>query len=138
MSEEILTEATEALVDEITETAAVANVQDAIAFMREIKALGCRFALDDFGSGFSSFAYLKQLPVDIVKIDGAFIQQLAHSADDQLFVKALTDVAKGLGKTTVAEFVEDAATLRLLEQFGVDFAQGYHIGRPAPEMAGVA
>ena len=126
------------LIVEITETAAVANVQDAIAFMREIKALGCRFALDDFGSGFSSFAYLKQLPVDIVKIDGAFIQQLAHSADDQLFVKALTDVAKGLGKTTVAEFVEDAATLRLLEQFGVDFAQGYHIGRPAPEMAGVA
>ena len=123
------------LIVEITETAAVANVQDAIAFMREIKALGCRFALDDFGSGFSSFAYLKQLPVDIVKIDGAFIQQLATSADDQLFVKALTDVARGLGKVTVAEFVEDAETLRLLEEFGVDFAQGYYIGRPATQMA---
>ena len=122
------------LIVEITETAAVANVQDAIAFMREIKALGCRFALDDFGSGFSSFAYLKQLPVDIVKIDGAFIQNLATSADDQLFVKALTDVAKGLGKVTVAEFVENAETLALLEAFGVDFAQGYHIGRPLPRM----
>jgi diguanylate cyclase (GGDEF)-like protein len=124
------------LVVEITETAAVANVQDAIAFMREIKALGCRFALDDFGSGFSSFAYLKQLPVDIVKIDGAFIQNLATSAEDQLFVKALTDVARGLGKITVAEFVENAETLRLLDRFGVDFAQGYHIGRPGPEMPG--
>ena len=122
------------LIVEITETAAVANVQDAIAFMREIKALGCRFALDDFGSGFSSFAYLKQLPVDIVKIDGAFIQNLATSADDQLFVKALTDVAKGLGKVTVAEFVENAETLALLEAFGVDFAQGYHIGRPSPRL----
>ena len=120
------------LIVEITETAAVANVQDAISFMRKIKALGCRFALDDFGSGFASFAYLRQLPVDIVKIDGAFIQHLPHSTEDQLFVKALTDVAKGLGKTTVAEFVEDAETLTLLESFGVDFAQGYHIGRPSP------
>jgi diguanylate cyclase (GGDEF)-like protein len=120
------------LVVEITETAAVANVQDAIAFMREIKALGCRFALDDFGSGFSSFTYLKQLPVDIVKIDGVFIQNLATSGDDQLFVKALTDVAKGLGKTTVAEFVENAETLALLRAFGVDYAQGYFIGRPSP------
>jgi diguanylate cyclase (GGDEF)-like protein len=120
------------LIVEITETAAVANVQDAIAFMQQIKRLGCRFALDDFGSGFSSFTYLKQLPVDIVKIDGAFIRHLASSKDDQLFVKALTDVAKGLGKTTVAEFVEDAETLRLLERFGVDYAQGYFIGRPSP------
>ena len=123
-----------ALIVEITETAAVANVQDAIQFMREIKALGCRFALDDFGSGFSSFAYLRQLPVDIVKIDGGFIQNLAASTEDQLFVKALTDVAKGLGKITVAEFVENAETLTLLEKFGVDYAQGYHIGRPAPQM----
>jgi diguanylate cyclase (GGDEF)-like protein len=122
------------LVVEVTETAAVANIQDAIAFMREIKALGCAFALDDFGSGFSSFTYLKQLPVDIVKIDGAFIRQLPTSREDQLFVKALTDVAKGLGKATVAEFVEDAATLALLRQLGVDYAQGYHIGRPAPQL----
>ena len=125
------------LIVEITETAAVANVQDAISFMRDIKALGCRFALDDFGSGFSSFAYLRQLPVDIVKIDGAFIQNLPNSAEDQLFVKALTDVARGLGKTTVAEFVENAETLALLESFGVDYAQGYHIGRPAAEMIGL-
>ncbi|MDJ0739850.1 MAG: EAL domain-containing protein [Gammaproteobacteria bacterium] len=123
-----------ALIVEITETAAVANVQDAIAFMREIKHLGCRFALDDFGSGFASFAYLRELPVDIVKIDGAFIQNLASSSEDQLFVKALTDVAKGLGKTTIAEFVENAETLDLLASFGVDYAQGYHIGRPAPGM----
>ncbi len=112
------------LIVEITETAAVANVQDAIAFMRDIKALGCRFALDDFGSGFSSFAYLKQLPVDIVKIDGAFIQNLASSDEDQLFVKALTDVAKGLGKVTVAEFVENAETLRLLRGFRCRFRPG--------------
>lgn len=122
------------LIVEITETAAVANVQDAISFMRKIKSLGCRFALDDFGSGFSSFAYLRQLPVDIVKIDGAFIQHLPHSTEDQLFVKALTDVAKGLGKITVAEFVEDEETLQLLESFGVDYAQGYYIGRPSPIM----
>ena len=72
-----------------------------------------------------------ELAVDIVKIDGGFIQNLASSAEDQLFVKALTDVAKGLGKITVAEFVENAETLTLLEKFGVDYAQGYHIGRPA-------
>lgn len=126
------------LIIEITETAAVANIQDAIMFMRRIKALGCRFALDDFGSGFSSFAYLRQLPVDIVKIDGAFIQNLAASAEDQLFVKALTDVARGLGKITVAEFVESAETLALLTSFGVDYAQGYHIGRPGPHMPAVS
>jgi Amt family ammonium transporter len=121
---------------EITETAVIADMANAQRLIRELSARGCRFALDDFGSGFSSFAYLKQLPVDIVKIDGAFIQNLATSTEDQLFVKALTDVAKGLGKVTVAEFVENADTLRLLDEFGVDFAQGYHIGRPAPEMPG--
>ena len=73
--------------------------------------------------------------MDIVKIDGAFIQNLATSDQDQLFVKALTDVAKGLGKITVAEFVEDAETLSLLQDFGVDFAQGYYIGRPSPQMS---
>lgn len=128
----------EQLVFEVTETAAVADITAAEKLMREIQDLGCRFALDDFGVGFSSFYYLKQLPVDIVKIDGTFIRQLPNNHDDQVFVKALTEVAKGLGKKTVAEFVEDAATLELLRDYGVDYAQGYYIGRPSQEIAGVS
>ena len=100
--------------------------------MESIRALGCSFALDDFGVGFSSFYYIRQLPIDYVKIDGSFIQNLADNPDDQILVKALCDVAKGFGKKTTAEFVENAATLTLLEKMQVDYAQGYHIGRPAP------
>lgn len=119
---------------EITETAAVADVPAASEMMHAIRALGCRFALDDFGVGFSSFYYLKQLPVDVVKIDGSFIQNLAETPEDQLFVKALVDVVRGLGKKTVAEFVESAEIVDLLAEYKVDYAQGYHIGRPAPEL----
>jgi len=100
--------------------------------MGSIRALGCSFALDDFGVGFSSFYYMRQLPVDYIKIDGSFIQNLAENPDDQILVKALCDVAKGFGKKTTAEFVENAATLALLEKMQVDYAQGYYIGRPAP------
>lgn len=119
---------------EVTETVAVSNLQHAKKMMHSIKALGCQFSLDDFGVGFSSFNYIRELPVDIIKIDGIFIKDLNKNAADQLFVKALVDVAKGLGRKTVAEFVEDRDVLVLLRTYGVDFAQGYYIGRPAPEV----
>ena len=122
------------LVFELTETAALADVNAAERLMTELQALGCRFALDDFGVGFSSFYYLRELPLDIVKIDGSFIKQLPSNPKDQVFVKALTEMAHALGKETVAEFVEDATTLSLLRQLGVVYAQGYHIGRPSPEV----
>lgn len=123
-----------AIIFEITETVAVSNLQQAKEMMHSIKALGCRFSLDDFGVGFSSFNYMRELPVDIIKIDGIFIKNLDKNADDQLFVKALVDVAKGLNRKTTAEFVENAEILQLLRGYGVDFAQGYYIGRPQPEL----
>lgn len=102
--------------------------------MEAIKVLGCRFSLDDFGVGFASFNYMRELPVDIIKIDGIFIKDLDKNADDQLFVKALVDVAKGLGKKTIAEFVENKEIMTLLRKYGVDYAQGYYIGRPETEL----
>jgi diguanylate cyclase (GGDEF)-like protein/PAS domain S-box-containing protein len=122
------------LVFELTETAAVADITAAEQMMVKLRELGCRFALDDFGVGFSSFYYLKQLPVDYVKIDGSFIRDLPNNTDDQLFVKALNEVALGLGKHTIAEFVEDAETLTLLKEFGVRYAQGFHIGKPTADI----
>ena len=120
------------LLIEITETAALADIQSAERLLGNIRQLGCRTALDDFGVGFSSFFYLKELPVDVVKIDGSFIQHLARSGDDRIIVKAMAEVARGLGKKTVAEFVEDGASLRMLGELRVDFAQGYFVGRPGP------
>ena len=115
---------------EITETAAIANLDSACEFIAALKAIGCQFALDDFGSGFSSFAYLKKLPVDKLKIDGAFVQGLADSRVDQEMVKSMNQVSHALGKETVAEYVENATTLRLLRKLGVDYAQGNYIGKP--------
>ncbi|MEW8585624.1 MAG: EAL domain-containing protein, partial [Candidatus Thiodiazotropha sp.] len=128
----------ERLVFELTETAALADVNAAVDLMSELQALGCHFALDDFGVGFSSFYYLRELPLDIVKIDGSFIKNLTTNTKDQVFVKALTQMANALGKVTVAEFVEDEPTLKLLKEIGVAYAQGYHIGRPSPEIPVVA
>ncbi|MCP3662378.1 MAG: EAL domain-containing protein [Gammaproteobacteria bacterium] len=122
------------LIFEITETAALSDIAPAARLMGEIKALGCKMALDDFGVGFSSFFYLKNPPVDYVKIDGSFIRQLPTSSEDRLFVRALVEVAKGLGKQTIAEFVENDATLYLLEEIGVDYAQGFYIGKPEDEI----
>jgi EAL domain-containing protein (putative c-di-GMP-specific phosphodiesterase class I) len=119
-----------ALIFEVTETAAIVNIDKARRFAERLAELGCAFALDDFGAGFGSFYYLKHLPFDYLKIDGDFIRQLPASKPDQLTVKAIVQIAHGLGKKTVAEFVGDDATLRLLGRFGVDFAQGYHTGRP--------
>jgi len=118
------------LVFEITETALIENMAAAQLFIAELKSLGCRFALDDFGVGFSSFNYIKHLPVDYLKIDGSFVRNLPHDTVDQHLVKAMVEVARGLGKKTTAEFVENEATLRLLREYGVDYAQGYHIGKP--------
>ena len=122
------------IIIEITETAAVSDLSAACTLMDEIKALGCRFALDDFGMGFSSFNYLKQLPVDLVKIGDAFIRELPLHSDDQIFVKSLSDVTRVLGKKTVAEGVENPEILKILRTYGVDFAQGYHIGRPKSQL----
>ena len=120
------------LIFEITETAAVDDLDQARRFITELKALGCRFALDDFGVGYASFYYLKGLNVDYIKIDGAFIRDLARTASDRLFVKAIVDVAKGMNVKTIAEYVTDEETLVLLRDYQVDYAQGFHIGRPGP------
>ncbi|MEO5655309.1 MAG: EAL domain-containing protein [Nitrosospira sp.] len=117
---------------EITETAALEDLSAARDLMETIRKLGCSFTLDDFGVGFSSFYYIRQLPIDVVKIDGSFIRNLANSPDDQILVKALCDVARGFGKKTTAEFVENAATLSLLEKMQIDYAQGFFIGAPIP------
>jgi EAL domain-containing protein (putative c-di-GMP-specific phosphodiesterase class I) len=117
---------------EITETAALEDLSAARELMETIRKLGCSFTLDDFGVGFSSFYYIRQLPIDVVKIDGSFIRNLADSPDDQILVKALCDVARGFGKKTTAEFVENAATFSLLEKMQIDYAQGFFIGAPIP------
>jgi EAL domain-containing protein (putative c-di-GMP-specific phosphodiesterase class I) len=120
------------LIFEITETAAIANMDEAKNFVNRLTALGCRFALDDFGAGFGSFHYVKYLPIDYVKIDGDFVRNLPESATDQSVVKAIVQLARGLGKKTIAEFVSDDRTVDLLREYGVDYAQGYHVGRPRP------
>lgn len=121
---------TSKVIFEITETAAVSDFAIANSLMLDIKELGCRFALDDFGIGFSSFYYLKHLPVDYLKIDGSFIRQLADSLDDQIIVRAMSQAAAGFGKKTIAEFVETETTLTLLREYGIDYAQGYLISQP--------
>ena len=117
---------------EVTETAAITNLSRAMAFMGSLKKRGCRFVLDDFGSGLSSFAYLKTLPVDYLKIDGAFVKDIVDDEVDLALVRSINDVGKVMGKRTVAEFVENAAILQKLREIGVDYAQGYGISRPAP------
>jgi PAS domain S-box-containing protein/diguanylate cyclase (GGDEF)-like protein len=120
------------LIFEITETSAIADMEQAREFAERLTRLGCRFALDDFGAGFSSFHYLKYLPLDYLKIDGDFVRKLASSPTDRLVVKAMVDIARGMGMKTIAEFVEDAETVELLRELGVDYSQGYHHGRPVP------
>jgi EAL domain-containing protein (putative c-di-GMP-specific phosphodiesterase class I) len=117
---------------EITETAALEDIPGARTLMKEIKELGCGFVLDDFGVGFSSFFYLRELPVDAVKIDGSFIKNLADNSDDVILVNALCSVARGFGKKVTAEFVESEKILEIIEQMDIDYAQGYYIGSRLP------
>jgi EAL domain-containing protein (putative c-di-GMP-specific phosphodiesterase class I) len=117
---------------EVTETTAVRNIPAAQAFAARLADLGCRFALDDFGAGFGSFYYLKHLPFDYLKIDGEFVRRCVEDRMDQLVIRAVVDLARGLGKRTVAEQAGDEATLALLRELGVDQAQGFFLGRPAP------
>ncbi len=117
---------------EITETAAVSNMAQAQLFIQELRLLGCHFALDDFGVGMSSFGYLRNMAVDFVKIDGSFVKGMANNSADAVMVKAITDIAHSLQKQVIAEFVEDEATLALLAEFGVEYAQGYGIAKPQP------
>jgi diguanylate cyclase (GGDEF)-like protein/PAS domain S-box-containing protein len=120
------------IIFEITETTAVADIPRAQEFAHRLAALGCRFALDDFGAAFASFYYLKHLPFDYLKIDGEFVRGCVADRTDQLVIKAVVDIARGLGKRTVAEMVGDEETLELVRRLGVDFVQGFHIGKPAP------
>lgn len=115
---------------EISETAAMLDLKDAQLLMNGVRARGCQFALDNFGVGFSSFSHLKDLPVDLIKIDGAFISRLASQPDQQIIVKALVEAARGFGKRTLAEFVDSPETLELLRGLKVDYAQGYQVGLP--------
>jgi diguanylate cyclase (GGDEF)-like protein len=115
---------------EITQTARVEDYATAAGFADRLTEFGCEVAIDDYGAGFGPFNYLKQVPFDVIKIDGTFVRDIVRNDADRLTVKAIVEIARGLGKTTIAEFVEDAETVGLLRDFGVDMAQGYHLGRP--------
>ena len=121
------------IIFEITETAAFHNLDLVQQFVREAKQLGCRFALDDFGVGFSSFYYIKQLDIDYLKIDGSFIRNLLESANDRVFVQAMVEICRVYDMKVVAEWVENEEITDLLKEMGVDYGQGYHFGRPMPD-----
>jgi EAL domain-containing protein (putative c-di-GMP-specific phosphodiesterase class I) len=123
------------LILEVTETASISDMARARAFCAGAQQLGCAVALDDFGAGFGSFHYLKHLPFSYLKIDGAFIRSLPDSVHDQRVVRALVGLVREMGQRTIAEFVGDQATLELLRELGVDYAQGFEVGRPQAELS---
>lgn len=120
------------IVFELTESASLTNITGTQRMVSKLNQHGCHFSIDDFGTGFSTFSYLKQIPAGCVKIDGSFVQDMLKNPIDAVLVRSINETAKALGKTTVAEFVEDAETLDKLTELGVDYAQGYHIGKPMP------
>ncbi|OCR01884.1 diguanylate kinase [Oscillatoriales cyanobacterium USR001] len=122
----------DAICFEITETLAIANLGKAVKFIEKLKELGCWFALDDFGSGMSSFAYLKSLPVDFLKIDGNFVKNIVESQIDLAMVEAINRIGHVMGIKTIAEYVENEAVMAKLKELGVDYAQGYYLGMPEP------
>ena len=124
----------DALILEITEQIAVRNMINATEQMGKLIDLGCKFAIDDFGAGYSSFDYLKSLPVHYIKIDGAFIRNICDDIIDQTIVRSICEIARASGKQTIAEYVQDADTLALLGELGVDYAQGFYIGKPSPRL----
>src|ERR1700722_2579583 len=132
------TVAAERLVIEVTETAAIGDMRRAQTFCEGVHTLGSSVALDDFGAGFGSFQYLKQLPFRYLKIDGDFIKALPSSHKDRLVVQALVGVARGMGKQTIAEYVGDEPTMRLLREYGVADAQGFEVGRPCGQVEAFA
>ena len=115
---------------EITETAVIANLSLAIDFIGRMKKMGCMFALDDFGSGLSSFAYLKKLPVDFIKIDGEFVRDITNDPMDRAIVSAINDIGHEIGLITVAEYVDNEDVLKLLEHLGIDYVQGFAVDKP--------
>lgn len=128
----------EKLCFEITETAAIRHLSDVHAFMERLGGLGCTFALDDFGAGLSSFGYLRDMPVDLLKIDGSFVRNIANDETDCAMVRAINDIGQTLGKTIVAEFVEDDNALNVLREMGVHYGQGFGIHRPSSFLALIA
>lgn len=123
------------LIFELTETAAFHNLDEVRHFVKRIKDLGCRFALDDFGVGFSSFYYIKELDFDYLKLDGSFIKNLPRNASDQVFVRAMVEISRVFGLSVIAEWVEDQETVDLLKGFKVEYGQGWHFGKPVPVSA---
>lgn len=117
---------------EITESASISNLVATTAMITQLQKIGCQFSIDDFGTGFSTFSYLKQLPANQVKIDGSFVKDMTQDNIDKALVNAIKDISHSLGKTCVAEYVEDQETFELLKEIGVDYAQGYFIGKPMP------
>ena len=117
---------------EITETAAITNLANTMELMHALKSLGCHFLLDDFGSGMSSFGYLKNLPVDFIKIDGNFVKDLNSNPVDRAMVQSIRDIAEAMRIQTIAEYVENAAAVETLVTIGVNYGQGYHLGKPLP------
>lgn len=117
---------------ELTESASLTNLTATQRMIRRLTEMGCEFSVDDFGTGFSTFAYLKELPANSVKIDGSFVKDMLNDPIDLALVKAIKDVAHSLDKYSVAEFVENGDILAKLQEIGVDYAQGYHISKPLP------
>jgi len=115
---------------EITETANAYDYEQAAGFADRLTEFGCQLAIDDYGAGFGPFHYLKRIPFDLIKIDGSFVEDMPRSDADQLTVQAIVQIARGLGKTTIAEYVQDDRTTEMLREYGVDMAQGFHLGRP--------